>query len=94
MRELLVVLCILVGSAVAGTAAGGALVGCGLLASEAAVPAAVSGLEALAELVRRQVGKELDEVAMVCEHENSPADGTLLMLCTVCYDLAPGESCE
>ena len=73
---------------------GTAVVGCGLLASEAAVPAAVSGLEALAELVRRQVGKELDEVAMVCEHENSPADGTLLMLCTVCYDLAPGESCE
>jgi len=60
----------------------------------ATVPAVVTALDALDRLTRDRTGRPLEELPMVCEHEQDPETGRLLMLCTVCYRLAPGEVCK
>ena len=61
--------------------------------SAAAVPAVEAGLERVAEIVLRETGRRLQDVPVVCEHE-STGDGKLLLLCTVCPRLRPGEVCR
>ncbi len=69
------------------------LTGCALLGIDT-LPVALNALDHLATLVEKETGKDLQDVPMVCEHEQDPASGKLLMLCTVCYDLKAGETCE
>lgn len=70
------------------------LTGCALFSSPAALPVALNALDHLATLVKKETGKELQDVPMSCTHENEPVAGELLMLCTVCYKLEAGETCK
>ena len=68
------------------------LASCALTASD--IPAIASGISEVARLVKQHTGRDLAAVPVVCETENHPASGKLLLLCTVCYRLAPGEVCK
>lgn len=62
-----------------------AMVGCAALASPQAPEAILNVVEVVSEIVRRETGKDLEDVPTTCESENHPESGELLLLCTVKY---------
>lgn len=67
--------------------------GCSWLAGPGA-PIVASAVDVVASKLLEHAGRELDDVPHNCEIENAPADGKLLMLCTFCYRLTPGDACR
>lgn len=53
-----------------------------------------TALERAAAAVRQHTGRSLEDVPAACEVETHPEDGQVLVLCTLCYRLAPGETCR
>ena len=69
------------------------LAGCSWLAGPGA-PIVASAVDVIATKLLEQSGKKLDDVPHHCEVENQPSDGKMLMLCTFCYQLKAGETCQ
>lgn len=67
---------------------------CGLFASETGSRLVGAGIDVVTRLVQQEIGRHFDELPTSCESENDPKTGKLLLLCTVCYRLAPGEACR
>jgi hypothetical protein len=65
--------------------ASAALLGCSALSRPATPEAVASALDVIADIVRNETGKELDQVPTTCESEHHPDSGELLILCTVRY---------
>lgn len=57
--------------------------GCGLLSSSQAATATAVAIDRVADIVRKETGKSLDDVPVVCDVESNPDAGEVLMLCTV-----------
>lgn len=63
--------------------AGFVLSSCGWFSSSQAATATAAAIDRMAEIVRREAGKDLDEVPVDCEVESNPKEKEILMLCTV-----------
>lgn len=59
------------------------LAGCGWFTSSQAATATAIAIDRVAEIVRKQTGRDLDDVPVECDVESNPEAGEVLMLCTV-----------
>jgi hypothetical protein len=57
--------------------------GCGWFTSSEAATATAAGIAKIAEIVKQQTGRNLEEYPMQCDVESNPEAQEILMLCTI-----------